>query len=389
MTRNRLHSGPSRRAFLLAAGAGAITAASNLSGMPRSLQPPGQLPVGARLAFEEDWSDGTLAPDRWYVLRKKWGAGNHGVVPENVRIETDTVAGRRQHVLVCEAHGDQYDGPIIGIWGKKRRVGGVVVSKPFFASGRFEVVMKIGSPTPSAGTPEDQGPPRGCVPAIWTYGYRWVEADPQNKDQFQSAFPLYNPNMPAYGSAANEYWSEIDFPEFGKDGNFDKALYNTFCQTRHDPNLFDASVATDGRYHTFTTEWRTELQPFEGITDQQVVEHLGYCWVHDKTIPFADYLGNPLKRLGKDSYAVYRGNSVSHWIDGKSVGTHTKYVPVMAGQLNLGVWLPKWAGPAPWKTAQVTFASVKVWQYDDSGDVRGVLTEDISNNFAPDGTELR
>ena len=185
------------------------------------------------------------------------------------------MARQIQKVLVCEAHGGHYDGPVIGLWGKKDRVGGVIVSKPFFASGRFEVVMKIGSRTPSNGGPENPAHPRGCVPAIWTYGYRWVDGDAKRKDEFVSATPLYNPHMPAYGLAANEYWSELDFPEFGKGGDFRQALYNTFCQNRHDPNLFDAAIATDGRYHTFTTEWRTRLQPLDGITDQQVAKSFG------------------------------------------------------------------------------------------------------------------
>ena len=111
--------------------------------------------------------------------------------------------------------------------------------------------------------------------------------------------------------------------------------------------------------------------------------------MQSKSVPFADYLGNPLKRLGKDRYAVYQGKTVTHWIDGKPVGTHNKSVPAMAAQLNLGVWLPKWAGSAPWETARVSFASVKVWQYDDPGDVRGVLVDDITDNFGPAGTELR
>lgn len=61
----------------------------------------------------------------------------------------------------------------------------------------------------------------------------------------------------------------------------------------------------------------------------------------------------------------------------------------MAGQLNLGIWLPKWAGPAPWKTSRVSFASVQVWQYGDPGDVRNVLINDIPDNFEKDGREKR
>ncbi|MCA9068852.1 MAG: hypothetical protein KDA84_08015, partial [Planctomycetaceae bacterium] len=100
------------------------------------------------------------------------------------------------------------------------------------------------------------------------------------------------------------------------------------------------------------------------------------------------YLGNPLKRIGPNQYAVYQGDKVTHWLDGQKVGENTKFVPAMAAQLNLGIWLPKWAGPTPWKTARVSFASVKVWQYGDPGDVRGILTDDITNNFDAQGREL-
>ena len=65
------------------------------------------------------------------------------------------------------------------------------------------------------------------------------------------------------------------------------------------------------------------------------------------------------------------------------------FVPAMAAQLNLGIWLPEWAGPAPWETATVSFASVRVWQYDDPGDVRGVLVEDIADNFDEQGLPQR
>src|SRR6187402_506080 len=134
--------------------------------------PPGEreltpVPAGARLAFTEDWAKGKIDPEKWYVLRKRWGEGNRGVVPENVQISRDVIAGSEQNVLVCEAHGDAYDGPVIGEHGGKTRVGGVIVSKPWFASGRFEVLMKLGSTAPHDGGPEDPRLPRGAVPAIW------------------------------------------------------------------------------------------------------------------------------------------------------------------------------------------------------------------------------
>lgn len=346
------------------------------------------LPEAARLAFEEEWSGGVIDPDKWYVLRKKWGDGNHGVVPENVSLVPDTRNGRKQNVLRCVAHGDDYDGPVVGLWGKTARVGGVIVSRAYFASGRFEIVMKFGDTERHAGGPADPARPAGSVPALWTYGYRFVKVPQEHKERFVPEVPLYNPYMPAYGGPFNEYWSELDFPEFGKDGNFDRAMYNTFCQNRHHPELFPVSSA-DGRYHTYVTEWRTRLKPLPDVTDRQVLAHDGYWWVQDKAVPFDAYLGNPLKRLGENQYAVYWGESATHWIDGRKVAENRRFVPAMAAQLNMGIWLPTWAGPAPWKTACMSVASVRVWQYDDPGDVHGVLTGDLKNNFDERGNALR
>ena len=363
--------------------AGAATSAT--APEERAFGPP---PAGARLAFTEDWSTGKIDPARWYLLRKRWGEGNRGVVPENVSIARDTVAGVEQNVLVCEAHGDDYDGPVIGERGGKTRVGGVIVSKPYVASGRFEVVMKIGATTRHAGGPEDPRRPVGTVPAIWTYAYRYTRVPRDRAGEFSRDIPLYNPHL-ARGRTTAMYWSELDFPEYGKAGGFDRAMYNTFCQDRHHPELFDVRGAADGRYHTYTTEWRTKLEPLPGVTDAQVVEHAGFWWVQDRLIPFDMYFGNPLKRRGPDEYAVYQGSEALHWIDGHFVARNTRFVPAMAAQLNLGVWLPDWAGPAPWKTARISFSSIQVWQYDDPGDVRGVLTDAIGDSFDEDGRPLR
>jgi hypothetical protein len=161
------------------------------------------LPAGVRLAFHEDWSAGHVDKSKWYMLRKRWGQGNNGVTPDNVAIKRDTVNGTERNVLVCEAHGGLYQGAVTGAKGEKTRVGGAIATKEFFASGRYEVVMKVGTP--------------------------------------------------------------------GGDG--------------------------------------------------------------------------------------------------------------AAAQLTLGVWLPGWGGPAPWQTAQVSFGPVKIWQYDDPGDVRGILTEDVPPNY--------
>lgn len=334
------------------------------------------LPTGARLVLDEDWDQGEIVPERWTKMRKKWGQGNNGVVPENVRIDKDTVFGKKKYVLRCKAHGDLYDGSVTGHDDNKTRVGGVLYSNDFFASGRFEIVMKIGEKEKAPGLPENPMHPNGAVPAFWTYGYRFVSVDKAHKDDFDSRQPLYNPLMQRYGGACNEYWSELDFPEFGKDGDFSKGLYNTFLQNQHEPLIFDTISATDGEYHTLVTEWRTELQPFPDLKNDQVREQGGYFWICDKNVNFDRYYGNPLKKIDDNRYAVYRGKTASHWIDGRKVGENRRFVPAMAARLYLGVWLPDWGGPAPWENSDVKISSVKIWQYDDPGDVRGVLDGD-------------
>ncbi len=363
----------------------ALTVAAQTGAPP----PDMTMPPGAKLVFEEDWSSGRIDPGKWYLLHRKWGDGNNGVVRQNVVLARDTVNGKVQNVLVCRGHGDRYKGAVVGWQGHVDRVGGVIVSKTFFASGRFEVVMKIGDRTPVPGGPEDPARPIGMVPAVWTYGCRWVNAGKGEQGKFSKDNPLYNPHLDFRGWNNNEYWSELDFPEFGKGQDFTEGLYNGFLNRNQQSRKFPVKSATDGRYHTFTTIWRTHLQPLAGVSDDQVVASGGYWWVQDKSIPFEQYRGNPLKRLGRNQYAVCMGKEAIHFIDGKYVGTNPTFVPAMAAQLNIGVWFPEWGGAAPWAESSISVASVKIWQFNDPGDVRGILTNDIGDTMDQQGKPLK
>ncbi|BCU75577.1 LamG-like jellyroll fold domain-containing protein [Luteolibacter sp. LG18] len=347
-------------------------------GAPVASEVP-DLPSTAEAVMMEDWSSGGVDAGRWYIPRKMWGQGNNGVTPANVRVEDDSVWGANRPVLVCQANGDLYDGAVTGYGGAKSRVGGMVVTRAFHASGRYEVDMKIGGTAALAGGPADPMRPAGAIPAVWVYGYRYVAVS-SNVDSFHPETPLYNPLMKVYGTA-NEYWSEIDFPEFGQAGNFDNGLYNTFLQTKNQTRTFSVTPMIDGQYHTLTTDWHTTLVPIAGVTDAQVIESGGFYWVQDKAIGFNSYYGNPLKRLGPNSYAVYMGSRADHYLDGKKVAENLLYVPSMAAQLTLGVWLPGWGGAATWKQSTVSFSGVRIWQFHDPGDVRGVITANITNNY--------
>ncbi|HSI64358.1 MAG TPA: glycoside hydrolase family 16 protein [Candidatus Saccharimonadia bacterium] len=347
------------------------------------------LPEHAKLELEENWSSGSIDPSRWYLMRRHWDGGNHGNVPENVRVEEETAAdGLKRFVLVCHAHGDQYNGPVRGLWNKPDRVGGIIASKAFFASGRFEVEMRVGGTEKLAGGTENPARPIGAIPAIWIYAGWNVRVKETLSDGFVPDVPLYHPYLQKWGKGNAFYTSEIDFPELGKKGDFDQALYNTFNHSRIHSKTLPVQVA-DGKYHTYTTEWRTALRELEGLRDDQVMEHQGFWWIRDLKFPFDRYWGNPVKRLGKDRYAVYHGVSATHWIDGKLIGENKDDVPSMAAQLSLGIWLPDWAGPAPWQESRASFGRIRVWQYHDEGDVRGLLTNDQPDNFKPSGEPVK
>ena len=223
------------------------------------------LPANARLVLQEDWSAGRIDPGKWYALSKKWGQGNNGVTPENVAIGRDRVNGVEQNVLVCEAHGDLYQGPVTGARGEKKRVGGVVATKQFFASGRYEVVMKVGGPAGAGAGAQ----PQGAVPAIWTYAYLWAETSADKQSAFDAGAPLFNPLLKTKDAPATEYWSEIDFPELGRNGDFTHGGYNVFCQNRHD---WQSEAADRNVFGDLIADYSKPLSPEAQETARQAIE---------------------------------------------------------------------------------------------------------------------
>ena len=101
-------------------------------------------------AFYDDFSSGTVDPTKWYAANKNWGGKvdkwssedyNGGVVPSNLFVKNG--------ILQCVAHGNLYDGDILGIAkdGKQRkdgkRVGACAVTRDYFASGSYEIRAKV------------------------------------------------------------------------------------------------------------------------------------------------------------------------------------------------------------------------------------------------------
>jgi hypothetical protein len=53
---------------------------------------------------------------------------------------------------------------------------------------------------------------------------------------------MYNPYLNFRGWNNNEYWSELDFPEFGKGQNLEAGLYNTFLNRNHQSRQFSTKA---------------------------------------------------------------------------------------------------------------------------------------------------
>jgi len=115
----------------------------------------------AKILFD-NFNNSNLDASIWLVAEKAWGIGNGGVVSDNVSIGFNDKLGK--NTLRLEAHGDRYIGNIKGVdrYGNRieqtTRVGAAIATRDYFASGKYEVRMKL---------PENLG----VCSALWTFHY--------------------------------------------------------------------------------------------------------------------------------------------------------------------------------------------------------------------------
>ena len=325
--------------------------------------------------FVETWDNG-IDPDRWGVYLKKWGGGNNGCVPELVRIGQDTVNGSVRNVLVLTGHGDDYQGTVQGVTKEhgqyvripaSTRVGACIVTRESFASGRYDITMKIGN---------GNLPLRGgmCVSA-WMFHYEEHVAgdDPSlpNPDD-----PLY---QPTYRRNGGDFWysvvnSEIDAPELGhaNRGDYVQGWYNAYLSdldaaaSYNQFTLDRGNDVRDGQYHTYSFEWRTRLVDVPDITDQDVIAKNGYYYIAK---PGHTYQGMAsIKQDG--NYRVCAGKEVVCLFDGTEIGRIAETtVSAVAARLIVGIWFPSWSGAAPWDETDVYVSRIAITPFGDPGDV--------------------
>lgn len=270
-------------------------------------------------ALYDDFNGVILDPEKWLIARTQWGGKsvNGGVVPENIH----RCPGR----LIIKAHGDRYTGPIRGVkraGGKVspiqhgRRTGACLVTRDCYASGRYEVRMKI---------PEKLG----VCTALWTFQY--LEVGRQHEE--------YIANKGKGKTYISNHEIDIELP--GRPGaslvdiGYEWALFNTWVGERNRDMTFGPTrlpfKVNDGKFHTWRFDWHT---------------------------------GDPEGKTG-----TVIEPRVNFFLDGRLMRTINTTVPVDAGHFWIGLWFPKnWAGQPDFDIETMEVDWVRIVPFHEPGD---------------------
>jgi len=303
--------------------------------MPTLASPP----VRQDEVFFDDFSDGTLSPEKWLVSGKAWGGDNGGVAPENVILVPDMDEGKPIIALRLEAHGDLYDGDLVHN-GRKTRVGAAIATRTYHASGRYEVRARV-------------APDFGTCTAFWPFHYidhrmgeapYWHEPNPRRNTEIDWEFPTdlagSDTGNFSFTKARTNSWGG----QFGGEGGEHKG--RKILTDEQGAPLDLAVEALDGRYHTFTIEWRSG------------------------------------EDLGDEAITRTRVGSVRWLLDGRLVDELHDVefgqgnVPFRAARFWLGTWFPSagyaddvgWTGNPEFDVSAAHIAWVKITPFDEGRD---------------------
>ena len=296
-------------------------------------------PARTSEVFFDDFSDGTLDPDRWLISGKAWGGDNGGVAPDNVILVEDFDDGEPIVALRLEAHGDLYSGDLEHN-GRTTRVGAAIATRSYYASGRYEVRARV-------------APEYGTCTAFWPFHYidhrmgeaeYWHEPNPRRNTEIDWEFPTdlagSDTGNFAFTKARTNSWGG----QFGGEGGEHKGrkvLTDEFGKP-----LDLATEARDGRYHTFTIEWRSGSDLGDEAINRDDVGSVR--WLLDG-------------RLVDELHDVEFGQG---------------NVPFRAARFWLGTWFPAagyagdvgWTGNPNFDTTAAHIAWVRITPFDEARD---------------------
>ncbi|KAA8484958.1 glycosyl hydrolase family 16 [Arcticibacter tournemirensis] len=231
-----------------------------------------------------DKFEGTFDDTKWEKLNQIWGqpsntAHQHGgVIKENVYLKNG--------FAVMRALGDQYSGTLRGAGGQSKRLGGVAKSKQRFASGRYEIKMRV-----------LQTPDMGVLSAAWTFWYKQITAV-SNPEAYQKAVTAGN--IPDNGTITLNHEIDIEI----KGVNLGSPLLTNWIGEKageyESKAIALAKELNDNSFHIYRWDWHTGGN---GQTPR-----------------------------------------VEYYIDNKLLHTSTVKVPYLASYIYIGNWFAWWAG---------------------------------------------
>ncbi len=265
--------------------------------------------------FYDKFEGSSIDENKWERLTQLWGQPTNpvhqhgGVIKENVYT--------REGYAVMRSLGDKYTGPLKGLNGRGTRLGGVLQSKQRFASGRYEIKMRI-----------LQLPDQGVVSAAWTFWYKQI-TEASHPEAYQRA--LLAGNIPQNNKITLNHEIDIEV----KGANLGNPIFTNWVgeqEGEHDSKPVSLKVGlNDGKFHVYRWDWHTG--------------------------------GNGASP------------KVEYYIDDKLVRISTTKVPYVASYLSIGNWFAWWAGndsgtyKAPnFDTSEMFVDWVKFTPFNQSGD---------------------
>lgn len=354
--------------------------------------------------FYDGFNGPGLDTNRWIVMKQQWGVNNGGVVPDNVVVSNG--------VLHLIGHGDLYAGPVHGVNKKKQRadrvtrVGAAIETADYFASGRYEVRMRL---------------PRelGACSAIWTFHYEEAYPGTPLYGKLSQAGGLTAGNLLQIGLSSDEANSLLsDLSEelpsrpayLRKSG--DGIYYTTDYFRKHvlTVNKFNirngfgrkAAIFTalcnavslqpegnkeDGQYLVRNQEIDIETPTALKTPSPITYGHARFnTWVGENTGEYTDNFDALDHPMNDGQFHVYRFDwhtggadgqppRVEFYVDDKCYQTNYTHVPTIAGRFTLGLWFPTWTGSPNFDTQSLDINWVRITPFHERGDEWAKETE--------------
>jgi len=348
--------------------------------------------------FYDDFTGASLDTSRWLIAEKQWGGDNGGIVHENVSVSDG--------LLHLTGHGDLYTGHVQGVdhdgarLPRVTRVGGAIATKNYYASGRYEVRLRLPIKTGacSAIWPfhyeeayegdalwDELGNLGGLVPSIWLWaGLTQTQADSLMADLTSSkgSRPPYLESWTNGRYTPTDYFrahaydiSKLDLvQDFGK-------LQQIYVTLQNATTILTQGSASMGYYKVRNQEIDIETPTGLEATPSDVSYRNARFnnWVGEAGGEFTAVYDDLGKAMNDGQFHTYRfdwhtasdtvlSQRVEFYIDGVLKQTNHAHVPTIGGRFWIGLWFPAWAGTPDFNTQSLDVDWVRITPFDESGD---------------------